>query len=47
MKTKKVYLEPEIKIVEVKISTALMAGSGTDAGLNPGGNTWGDEIEDI
>ena len=43
MKTKKVYMEPEIKIVDVKISSALMAGSGQDSGVNPSGEDWTDE----
>jgi len=43
MKTKKVYMEPEIKIVDVKISFALMAGSGNQSGVDPSGQDWTDE----
>lgn len=47
MKTKKIYLEPEIKIVDVKIPYALLAGSGSQSGLTtPTGTDWEEEIED-
>ena len=47
MKTKKVYMQPEMKTIVLSMPFALLTGSGTDAGLNPGGTAWGDETEDI
>ena len=52
MKTKKVYMQPEMKTVELAMPSALLAGSGNQSGLlAPGGTDWlgegADDIEDI
>jgi len=49
MKTKKVYMEPEMKTVELAMPSALLAGSGaglitpTDSTPVIGGDDWTDE----
>ncbi len=47
MKTKKEYMQPEMKTVELAMPSALLAGSGQQSGLiTPTGQDWSDEIED-
>ena len=47
MKTKKVYMQPEMKTVELAMPSALLAGSGANSGLiTPTGTGWNEEIED-
>lgn len=46
MKTKKLYTEPEMRTIVMLMPTALLAGSGADAGVSPSGTNWGEEIED-
>ena len=52
MKTKKVYMQPEMKTVVMTMPSALLAGSGEPSGLlAPGGTDWlgegANDIEDI
>ncbi len=47
METKKVYIQPEMKTVELTMPSALLAGSGLQSGLiTPTGQDWSEEIED-
>ncbi len=44
MKTKKEYMQPEMKTVEMTMPSALLAGSGANSGLiTPTGTDWGEE----
>ena len=43
MKTKKLYMEPEMKTVVMVMPTALLAGSGANSGTNPSGQDWEDD----
>ena len=43
MKTKKLYIEPEMKTVVLVMPAALLAGSGADASTIPTGDDWIDE----
>ena len=43
MKTKKAYMEPEMKTVVMSMPMALMAGSGENAGVGPSGEDWMDD----
>lgn len=43
MKTKRLYMEPEMKTVVMNMPTALLAGSGADSGTNPSGQDWDDD----
>lgn len=52
MKAKKIYMQPEMKTVEMTMPSALLAGSGLQSGLiTPTGTNWDGEedsqIEDI
>ena len=51
METKKVYMQPEMKTVELTMPSALLAGSGASlitptSGIGASGSSWGEEIED-
>ena len=44
MKTKKEYIQPEMKTVVMAMPSALLAGSGEQSGLiTPTGQDWTDE----
>ena len=43
MNTKKSYIEPEMKTVVMVMPTTLLAGSNTNAGVDPSGQDWGEE----
>lgn len=40
MNTKKAYIEPEMNTVVLAMPSALLAGSGANAGVTPTGDDW-------